>query len=119
MGSRSKVAGKARQFIQEVAENDNLRAIYEPLPEQSRGRVLDSFLFGILTATEPTTAAERCLATLKSENYPTDIERVRAITKDSGMVYWPTKARYVVDFLNAFNADPARFYPREGETCAQ
>src|SRR5690349_9146486 len=118
MSARSKVRGKSAAFIEKVAADAELRQVYEPLPEQSKGRILDSFLFGILTATERTSAAERSLAALKTANYPTDIERVRGILYRSGIVYKNVKAQYVVEFISRYLADPWAFEPKADETCS-
>lgn len=116
---RSKVRGKTAEFIETVAANDSFKALYGPLPAQSKGRTLDSFLFGILTATERTEAAERALKALKVWGYTPEFESVKTILQTSGIVYYTSKARYVCEFIDAFANDPEWFSPQGDEKCSE
>ena len=120
---KSRVKGYNREFISQVAANDSLRQLYEPLVQKCKGHTFEAFAFAILAANEMTSRAELALAAVKNINpsatEPKE-EQLREALKACGLMFYKNKAHYISQLVWRFGSAGA-YAPNncfEDESCS-
>lgn len=107
-----------------VAQRLELRNYASDYLAQTQGRVVESFVFAILTVNENTRRAEAALWAWKVAGMPRSEEAIRRICGEHSPLVRvegekSNKARYIADWLERYDSDPQVWHQQPAETARE